>query len=129
MQEAQANLEQMGLGQQRESLAGILAYGDRKRLELAMSLALQPKMLMLDEPMAGMSPADRNAAVQTIRQVARQRQVSILLTEHDMDVVFALADRITVLHYGQVVVSGSPAEVRNSPQVREIYLGNGAGHA
>lgn len=122
-------LRQMGLETLRDRTAGVLAYGDRKRLELGMCLALQPKLLMLDEPMAGMSPADRSAAVDTIRRVARDRGISVLLTEHDMEVVFALANHITVLNYGEVIASGSPEEVRASPKVREVYLGHEVQHA
>lgn len=94
-----------------------------------MCLSLQPKLLMLDEPMAGMSPADRGAAVETIRRVAQDHGISVLLTEHDMEVVFALANRITVLNYGEVIASGTPEEVRASPKVREVYLGHEAQHA
>lgn len=122
--EALNALEKMGLASQRDHVSGVLAYGDRKRLELAMSLALRPKLLMLDEPMAGMSPPDRAAAVKTIKSVVRERGISILLTEHDMDVVFSLADRITVLNYGEIIASGTPEDVRSSPEVREIYLGH-----
>ncbi len=127
--EAFSALRQMGLDGKCDQAAGVLAYGDRKRLELAMSLALRPRLLMLDEPMAGMSPSDRVAAVETIRSVARERGISVLLTEHDMDVVFALADHITVLNYGEIIASGSSADVRASPKVREVYLGHEADHA
>jgi branched-chain amino acid transport system ATP-binding protein len=119
----------MGLAPKRDEMAGVLAHGDRKRLELAMCLALEPILLMLDEPMAGMSPADRTAAVELIRRVAAERGISVLLTEHDMNVVFALAHRITVLNYGEIIASGSPDEVRGSATVREVYLGHEAHHA
>lgn len=128
-QEALAELERMGLAGHRDRAAGVLAYGDRKRLELAMCLSLRPSLLMLDEPMAGMSPVDRTAAVDLIRQVTREREISVLLTEHDMDVVFALAQRITVLNYGEVIASGAPDEVRATPRVRDVYLGHGVQHA
>lgn len=124
--EARAMLGQMGLEAQSAHRAGTLAYGDRKRLELAMCLALEPTLLMLDEPMAGMSPADRGAAVALIRRIADERRISVLLTEHDMEVVFALADRITVLNHGRTIASGTPDEVRASPIVREVYLGHEA---
>lgn len=124
--EAAAMLAQMGLTEQAAHQAGALAYGDRKRLELAMCLALAPTLLMLDEPMAGMSAADRGAATALIRRTASERGISVLLTEHDMDVVFALADRITVLNYGRTIASGPPDEVRASPLVREVYLGHEA---
>jgi branched-chain amino acid transport system ATP-binding protein len=127
--EAMDMLGNMGLASKHGEMAGVLAYGDRKRLELAMCLALEPTLLMLDEPMAGMSPADRTAAVALIRRVASERGISVLLTEHDMDVVFALAHRITVLNYGEIIASGSPDDVRASPTVREVYLGHEARHA
>lgn len=129
VQEARDVLQQMGLDRQAERMAGVLAYGDRKRLELAMSLALQPKLLMLDEPMAGMSPSDRLAATETIRRVVKDRGISVLLTEHDMEVVFTLADHVTVLNYGEVIAAGLPEEVRASPRVREVYLGHEVQHA
>jgi branched-chain amino acid transport system ATP-binding protein len=127
--EAREILSQMGLDEQRSRLAGVLAYGDRKRLELAMSLALNPKLLMLDEPMAGMSLSDRSEAVKTIKRVSRERGIAVLLTEHDMNVVFSLADQITVLNYGEVIASGSPGEVRASSSVRDVYLGHEVDHA
>jgi branched-chain amino acid transport system ATP-binding protein len=129
VEEALDALRQMGLDGKRDQTAGVLAYGDRKRLELAMSLVLQPQLLMLDEPMAGMSASDRMAAVETIRSVARQSGISVLLTEHDMGVVFTLADHITVLNYGEIIASGPPAEVRASAKVREVYLGHEGHHA
>ena len=127
--EAATQLESMNLQNVSGAIAGSLAYGDRKRLELSMSLALGPELLMLDEPMAGMSPSDRLAAVQTIRDVARKQAMSVLLTEHDMDVVFALADRVTVLNYGEVIASGTPEEVRTNQRVRDVYLGHEDQHA
>lgn len=127
--EASALLDRMGLADLGSHRAGTLAYGDRKRLELAMCLALAPTLLMLDEPMAGMSPADRGAATALIRKMARENGISVLLTEHDMDVVFALADRVTVLNYGRTIASGTPDEVRASPVVREVYLGHEAQRA
>ncbi len=124
LDECHAILEQVGLGARLNERAGVLAYGERKRLELAMTLALKPRMLLLDEPMAGMSPGDRVAAVELLRKISRELSMSILLTEHDMSVVFALADRVTVLNYGKVIASGSPEEVKASPLVREVYLGH-----
>lgn len=127
--EAQALLADLGLAQLSDTPADTLSHGDRKRLELAMSLALRPKVLMLDEPTAGMSPTDRQAAVNLIDRVVRDNGLSLLLTEHDMGVVFQLGTRLSVLHYGEVVVSGAPEEVRGNPLVREIYLGRNASHA
>ncbi|WP_342641037.1 ABC transporter ATP-binding protein [Rhodoligotrophos ferricapiens] len=112
-----------------ESTAGspakILSHGDKKRLELAMSLALKPKLLMLDEPTAGMSPADRAEAVATISRVRERYGLTLLLTEHDMEVVFGLATRLTVLHHGEIIASGAPDAVRADARVREVYLGHG----
>ena len=124
LDECRSILEQVGLGSRLNERASVLAYGERKRLELAMTLALKPRMLLLDEPMAGMSPGDRVAAVELLRKISRELSMSILLTEHDMSVVFALADRVTVLNYGKVIASGTPEEVKASPLVREVYLGH-----
>ncbi|BCN40875.1 ABC transporter ATP-binding protein [Alicycliphilus denitrificans] len=124
LEECRSILAQVGLGGRLHERAGVLAYGERKRLELAMTLALKPRMLLLDEPMAGMSPGDRIAAVELLRRISLELSMSILLTEHDMSVVFALADRVTVLNYGKVIASGSPEEVKASPLVREVYLGH-----
>jgi branched-chain amino acid transport system ATP-binding protein len=122
-------LAESGLERQQATIAGALAYGDRKRLELAMVLALEPAILFLDEPTAGMSAAERQATVQLLQRVRRQRKLALLLTEHDMDVVFGLADRISVLHHGELIASGTPQAIRADARVREVYLGDEAGHA
>lgn len=124
MDECMEILGQVGLASRTHEQAGVLAYGERKRLELAMTLALKPRMILLDEPMAGMSPGDRVAAVELLSRISKEMSMSILLTEHDMSVVFALADHVTVLNYGEVIASGSPEEVKASPLVREVYLGH-----
>lgn len=116
-------LEDVGLAARMAESAATLAYGDRKRLELGMALAQEPTILFLDEPTAGMAKADRQASVDLIRRVAHRHGLSLLLTEHDMDVVFGLATRLTVLHQGIVIASGDPDSVRNDPHVREVYLG------
>ena len=121
--EAMHILGTVGLVHRRHELGGVLAYGERKRLELALALALKPQMLLLDEPMAGMSPGDRAAAAELLVKISRELSMSILLTEHDMNVVFALADRISVLNYGELIASGTPQEVKASAIVREVYLG------
>ena len=122
--EAMARLSaEAGLERHRDTLSGTLAYGDRKRLELAMVLALEPTVLFLDEPTAGMSAAERRATVELLRAVKQRRQLSLLLTEHDMDVVFGLADRISVLHYGKLIASGTPEAIRADARVQEVYLG------
>ncbi len=122
--EAVEILAKVGLSHRVREQAGVLAYGERKRLELAMTLALKPRMLLLDEPMAGMSPGDRLSAVELLNRISDELKMSILLTEHDMSVVFALADHVTVLNYGEVIATGTPDEVKASPLVREIYLGH-----
>jgi len=124
LEECHEILAKVGLADRWDYQAGILAYGERKRLELAMTLALKPRLLMLDEPMAGMSPGDRANAIQLLRRISEDTGISILLTEHDMNVVFSLADHVTVLNYGEVIASGTPDEVKASPLVREVYLGH-----
>ncbi|MES2533681.1 MAG: ABC transporter ATP-binding protein [Pseudomonadota bacterium] len=122
-------LADTGFGAQRDAISGTLAYGDRKRLEMAMVLALEPAVLFLDEPTAGMSAAERQATVRLLQSVKAKRRLSMLMTEHDMDVVFGLADRISVLHYGQLIASGTPQEIRADERVKEVYLGDGDEHA
>jgi len=116
-------LDEVGLDAQRERLAGELAHGDKKRLELAMALASRPPILLLDEPTAGMSPDETEATLELVARIRRERELTLLLTEHDMDVVFSLADTVTVLNQGELVMTGSPPEVREHPVVREVYLG------
>jgi len=111
------------LGQLAQTPAAELAYGQRRQLELAMALAAQPKVLLLDEPMAGMSVQESAEVVALLKRLKGQQ--TILLIEHDMDAVFALADRITVLVYGRAVVSGTPEQIRNNDEVRAVYLGDG----
>ena len=114
-------LQATGLTARAEVPAADLAYGERRQLELAMALAAQPKFLLLDEPMAGMSVQESSAVVSLLKQL--KGRYAILLIEHDMDAVFALADRISVLVYGKVMFSGTPEEIRNHPEVKAIYLG------
>jgi branched-chain amino acid transport system ATP-binding protein len=124
--EAEALLEQVGMAQQAERAAGVLAYGDLKRLELAMALAGAPRVLLMDEPTAGMAPAERTALMALTRKLASERRLAVLFTEHDMDIVFGVADRILVLHHGELIAEGDAATVRADPRVREVYLGSGA---
>ena len=105
--------------------AGVLAYGDLKRLELAVALADAPKLLLMDEPTAGMAPAERVALMQLTRRLATGRGIAVLFTEHDMDVVFSTADRILVLNRGTLIASGTGPEIKDNRQVRDIYLGTG----
>jgi branched-chain amino acid transport system ATP-binding protein len=104
---------------------GELAYGDLKRLELAVALANRPKLLLMDEPTAGMAPRERIDLMRLTARIAREKSIGVLFTEHDMDVVFEHADRILVLNRGTLIAEGSPDEVRSNPQVRAIYLGEG----
>jgi branched-chain amino acid transport system ATP-binding protein len=120
---ARALLDQVGLAAQADRVAGVLAYGDLKKLELAVALANQPAVLLLDEPTAGMAPAERGALMALTERIARERGLTVLFTEHDMDVVFSVADRIMVLHQGRVIAEGRPDEVRADPQVQKVYLG------
>ncbi len=120
---ARALLDQVGLDAQAERPAGVLAYGDLKKLELAVALANRPEVLLLDEPTAGMAPAERGALMALTQRIARERSLTVLFTEHDMDVVFSVADRIMVLHQGRVIAEGRPDEVRADAQVQKVYLG------
>ena len=120
--EAQQFLEQVGLQDKTQVVAGQLSHGEQRALELAMALAAQPKLLLLDEPMAGTGPEESARMVDLIEHLARH--VTILLVEHDMDAVFRLADRISVLVNGQLICTGEPEAVKNDPAVRRAYLGD-----
>jgi branched-chain amino acid transport system ATP-binding protein len=106
----------------------VLAYGDIKRVELAVALANEPTLLLMDEPTAGMAPRERVELMRLTAEIVRERNISVLFTEHDMDVVFAHADRIMVLNRGRLIALGKPAEVRANKEVQDIYLGTGAVH-
>ncbi|MDQ0473495.1 ABC transporter ATP-binding protein [Labrys wisconsinensis] len=123
--EAEALLERVGLGPLAGRPAGILAYGDVKRLELALALASRPRLLLMDEPAAGMAPRERVALMRLVAQTARSGTIGVLFTEHDMDVVFENADRVMVLDRGRLIAEGSPAAVRSDPEVQAVYLGKG----
>ncbi|MGB4065956.1 MAG: ABC transporter ATP-binding protein [Azonexus sp.] len=120
--EARVYLAQVGLESRVDAVAGNLAHGEQRALELAMALATKPKMLLLDEPMAGTGPEESARMVELIEQLARH--VTILLVEHDMAAVFRLADRISVLVNGQLICTGEPEAVRANPEVRRAYLGD-----
>ena len=123
--EAEALLALVGMEGFGSRAAGELAYGDLKRLELAIALANGPKLLLMDEPTAGMAPRERGALMRLAAGIARTRSIGILFTEHDMDVVFEHADRIMVLNRGRLIFEGKPAEVRANRQVQAVYLGAG----
>ena len=113
----------VGLAGGTDRLAGTLAHGDQKRLELAIALAGEPRLLLLDEPTAGMAAQERIESITLVHRVARELALSCVFTEHDMAVVFAVATRITVMHQGRVLAEGTPAQVRARPEVQQVYLG------
>lgn len=123
--EAMQLLALVGMREQAERAAAILAYGDLKRLELAIALAHAPELLLMDEPTAGMAPKERVRLMQLTADIVAERGISVLFTEHDMDVVFAHAHRIMVLNRGELIASGSVDDVRNDARVQEVYLGGG----
>ena len=118
---ARAALARVGLGERADVIVANMSHGEHRQLEIAMALATKPRMLLLDEPMAGMGPEESVRMVETLKDL--KRELTILLIEHDMEAVFALADRITVLVYGRVIASGSPEAIRASAEVRQAYLG------
>jgi branched-chain amino acid transport system ATP-binding protein len=118
---ALAALERVGLGSRAETLVSKLSHGEQRELELAVALATKPQLLLLDEPMAGLGITESARMVKLLQEL--RREVTIVLVEHDMDAVFALADRITVLVYGRVIASGVPAAIRGNEEVRRAYLG------
>lgn len=121
--EADALLDQVGMLDQAERTCGVLAYGDLKRVELAIALANEPHLLLMDEPTAGMAPKERVALMELTARLARARNIAVLFTEHDMDVVFGHADRILVLDRGRLIAAGDAATVRADPEVKRLYLG------
>jgi branched-chain amino acid transport system ATP-binding protein len=123
--EAGRLLDLVGMGGFAERACGELAYGDLKRLELAIALANRPRLLLMDEPTAGMAPRERIELMRLTAGIAREHSIGVLFTEHDMDVVFEHADRILVLNRGTLIAEGRPEEVRRSSEVRAIYLGEG----
>jgi branched-chain amino acid transport system ATP-binding protein len=125
-EEADALLGQVSIASQAERACGVLAYGDLKRVELAVALANAPKLLLMDEPTAGMSPSERIALMELTARIAREQSIAVLFTEHDMDVVFAHADRIIVLDRGRLIADGRAEDVRANPAVQAVYLGTGS---
>lgn len=123
--EALALLEQVGMAEQADRACSELAYGDVKRVELAMGLANNPKLLLMDEPTAGMAPKERNELMALTKQLVTERNMAVLFTEHSMDVVFAYADRMIVLARGKLIAEGDSEHIRNHPKVQEVYFGSG----
>ena len=121
--EAEDLLARVGMREQADRVCSVLAYGDLKRVELAIALANAPKLLLMDEPTAGMAPAERAQLMQLAADLARSSGIAVLFTEHDMDVVFGFADRVVVLAEGRIIAEGAPDAVRADERVREVYLG------
>ena len=129
LSEADTLLGRVGMLDQAGRQCAELAYGDLKRVELAIALASRPRLLLMDEPTAGMSPPERNGLMQLAADLARGSNIAVLFTEHDMDVVFRHADRVIVLSEGALIAQGAPAEVRADARVRRVYLGEESDHA
>ena len=121
--ETAALLDAVGLLDRAGEVSGYLSHGAQKQLELGIALALEPELLLLDEPTAGMSATETHEAIALIERMARERHLTLLFTEHDIAVVFSISHRITVLHQGKVIADGPPEDVRRDPEVRRVYLG------
>lgn len=118
---AEALMDDWGLTDKADSVVKNLSYGDQRVLEVVMALAQEPRLLLLDEPTGGLSPSETTSVTNMLKNLPRN--ITVLLIEHDMDVAFAMADRVTVFYIGQVLAAGTPSEVRGNPKVQEIYLG------
>jgi branched-chain amino acid transport system ATP-binding protein len=125
LEKTEVILDEIGLADKRSVLVKTLSHGDKKRLELAMAMAQEPAVLLLDEPTAGMSPRETRETVNLIKEIHSHRKFTVFLTEHDMEVVFSLADNISVLSYGRLIANGKPEEIRSDQSVQEAYLGKG----
>lgn len=121
--EAMALIDLVGIADQAHRPCGVLAYGDLKRVELAVALANQPKLLLMDEPTAGMGPAERQGLMKLTESIVHTREMGVLFTEHDMKVVFDYANRVIVLNRGKIIAAGPPDEVQKNNEVKKIYLG------
>jgi branched-chain amino acid transport system ATP-binding protein len=121
--ETDAMIASLALGEVARTIAGELSHGAQKQVELAIALAGEPRLLLLDEPTAGMSTQETHEAIALLERIAKDRELTLLFTEHDMDVVFSIAQRIAVLHQGRIIAAGTPQEVRADKEVRRVYLG------
>jgi branched-chain amino acid transport system ATP-binding protein len=123
VKETRSILESMGLSNKEKNIAGSLSHGDQKILEIAIALGNEPELLILDEPTAGMSPEETQSTMELVKRLARMRGLTILFCEHDMDIVFSIAQSIMVMRYGQTIIQGTPEAVRTNKEVQEAYLG------
>ncbi len=116
-------LQEIGMTDKRDLRAGTLSHGDQRLLEIGLAMAPEPKLLFLDEPTAGMNPVERVRVLENIRRLSIEKESTFVIVEHDMDIVFSLSDRIVVLHRGQILADGTPAEIKGNEDVRKVYLG------
>ncbi len=123
--ETEEILDRVGLKEYAETVSGSLSYGFQKQLELGIALASEPELLLLDEPTAGMSTQETHQTMELIGKITREKGLTLLFTEHDMEVVFSISQRIMVLHQGRLIAEGTPEEVRGNPEVQKVYLGEG----
>ena len=121
--ETEEILRRVGLGEYAQTVSGSLSYGFQKQLELGIALASEPELLLLDEPTAGMSAQETHQTMELIGKITREKGLTLLFTEHDMEVVFSISQRIMVLHQGRLIAEGTPEEVRRNPEVQKVYLG------
>ncbi len=126
LERAEEMMEEMNLADKRHMHAAAMSRGDKRRLEIAMCLSQNPRLLLLDEPTAGMARADTNNTIDLLKRIKEERDITIAIIEHDMHVVFSLADRITVLAQGTPLVEDTPEKIKGHPKVREAYLGESA---
>ena len=129
LDETAALLNSIGLAGLERTVAGTLSYGNQKQLELGLTLASGPAVLLLDEPTAGMSATENRETIRLLERIADERGLTLLFTEHDMEVVFSIAQKIAMLHQGRIIAEGRPQDVRGHPEVRRVYLGHGLTHA
>lgn len=125
-EETEEILENIGLGDKKEITAGLLAHGDQRLLEIGITLGTHPKLILLDEPTAGMSPEESRKTVELIQRLAREKDLTLLFIEHDMNVVFGISEKIRVMHLGRVMAEGRPEEIRGNDKVQSIYLAEDA---